>query len=130
MKTINQKLIQFADSKGLSQYKFCKETGLSDGALRGSRSIGVESLAKIKEKYPELNLDWIMFDKGPMILGGQILKEPSSFYQRNMTIDEMVDHRIDKKLEAVREVMSAYIRQDIINEIEDAKKNKKKTGKD
>ncbi|SDT14479.1 hypothetical protein SAMN05192545_2867 [Maribacter dokdonensis] len=130
MKTINEKLVQFADSKGLSQYKFCKETGLSDGALRGSRSIGVESLAKIKEKYPDLNLDWIMFDKGPMLLSdAELLKEPSAFYQRNLTIDEVVDNRIDSKLDALREVMAAYIRQDIIEEIENAKKEIKKNKK-
>lgn len=119
MKTINEKLVYFAETKGLSQYKFCKETGLSDGALRGSRSIGVESLAKIKEKYPDLNLDWIMFDKGPMTKIGGVLNEPSSDYAKQISIDGIVDAKIEEKLAALRKVISEYIREDILKEIDD-----------
>tara|TARA_R110002126_G_scaffold110951_2_gene248689 strand:- start:1013 stop:1405 length:393 start_codon:yes stop_codon:yes gene_type:complete len=126
MKTINEKLVEFAEFKGLTQYKFCKESGISDGALRGSRSVGVESLAKIKEKYPQLNLDWIMFNKGPMLLGGDVLKEPSALYEPPRTIDDIVDQRIEKKLEDVKEMLTELIRADINKEIEDTLRDLKK----
>lgn len=47
--TINEKLLQFVDYLGLSQRKFTKLCGLSEGALRGSRAVGTESIVKIKE---------------------------------------------------------------------------------
>lgn len=74
---INLRILQFVDYLGISQRKFTQTTKLAEGALRGSRSIGTENLIKIKQIYPELNINWVLFNEGEMVLSeeNQIRKQ-------------------------------------------------------
>ena len=48
--TINEKILHFVDYMGISQRKFTATCGLSEGALRGSKSVGADKMIKIKYK--------------------------------------------------------------------------------
>jgi len=65
--SVNQKLLQYAEHKGISQRKFTASLGLSEGVLRRGKNIGSGYLIRIREKYPDLNMDWLLFDEGGMI---------------------------------------------------------------
>ncbi len=65
--SINKKLLQYAEHKGISQRKFTASLDLSEGVLRRGKNIGSGYLIRIREKYPDLSMDWLLFDEGGMI---------------------------------------------------------------
>lgn len=91
--TVKQRLIKFIKFKSLSQAKFEKAIGVSNGFVNNiSKSIGVEKAQRISNIYPELNIGWLLTGEGEM------LKEEES------TIDEEIQ-RLEKLIEAQSEAI-------------------------
>lgn len=78
---INKNILQYAKSKDISQRKFTASLGLAEGVLRRGKNIGSGYLTRIRKKYPDLNMNWVLFDEGEMILDSNyIVTEPSASY--------------------------------------------------
>ena len=64
---------------GLTKTNFAKKVDLSlthiVAAIKGTSTIGVESLRKIAKAHPEYNSDWVVSGFGPMLTDGTL--EPS-----------------------------------------------------
>lgn len=66
--TVKQRLIKFIKYKGLSQAKFEKAIGASNGFVNNiSKSIGAEKAQSILGVYPELNMGWVLTGEGEML---------------------------------------------------------------
>lgn len=65
--TEKDKIKQYLDFKGISKNSFYKKTGLSVGFLDSGKSLGVDKLKIIINIYPDINIEWIVLDKGDMI---------------------------------------------------------------
>lgn len=90
--TVNEKLLQYAEYKGISQRKFTKSLGLSEGVLRKGKNIGSGYLNRVKEKYHDLNMSWLLYDEGEMIQDStQMVNESEEKYE--------VEKRLTEKLE-------------------------------
>lgn len=65
------RLSQLVEHYNTTPRKFSQEIGLSSATLgkvlRGINSLSGTSLAKIGEKYPEINLDWLITGRGSML---------------------------------------------------------------
>lgn len=71
--TVKQRLIEFIKYKKLSQNRFEKLIGLSNGYVNNiSRSVGASKLQSIIGIFPELNPEWLLTGEGEM------LKEPET----------------------------------------------------
>lgn len=91
--TVKQRLIKFIKFKSLSQAKFEKAIGVSNGFVNNiSKSIGVEKAQRISNTFPELNIGWLLTGEGEM------LKEEEP------TIDEEIQ-RLEKLIEAQSEAI-------------------------
>ena len=100
----NKKLLEYAEYKGLSQRKFTNSLNLSEGVLRKGKNIGSGYLKRIKEKYPDLNLHWLLFDEGEMILDQRSkVNESAEEYQKSL----MALERLEMELEHVKELLLA-----------------------
>lgn len=67
--TVKQRLITFIKYKGLSQGKFEKAVGLSNGFVNNiSKGIGAEKMQRILSVYPELNSAWLLSGEGEMLI--------------------------------------------------------------
>lgn len=67
-KTIKQRLLEFIKYLNISQGRFEKQVGLSNGYINNlSKDIGSEKLQRILGTYPELNLDWLLTGEGEML---------------------------------------------------------------
>lgn len=64
---ITERIIQYIDYKGISKYRFYKETGLSNGFLDKSVSIGVDKCEIICNHYDDINIEWLVTGRGEMI---------------------------------------------------------------
>jgi|SaaInl0LU_22_DNA_1037365.scaffolds.fasta_scaffold00268_8 hypothetical protein len=74
-----EKIIAYLAYKEISQRKFSLKTGLSEGILRAGKDLGVDKIRTIKEQYPDLNMDWVIYDEGEMILN--TVAEPTANYE-------------------------------------------------
>ena len=67
--------------KGLTQYRMSKDTGISQSALShmftGRNSITVETLAKLLNSYSDINANWLLTEKGEMLINGERSAESS-----------------------------------------------------
>ena len=67
--TVKERLILFIKSMKISQSKFEKSVGLSNGFVNNiSKGIGAEKLHRILCVYPALNAEWLLTGKGEMLL--------------------------------------------------------------
>ena len=53
--------------KALVKDNLQQNVRLSEGVLRRGNNIGSGYLKAIKTNYPDLNMDWLLYDEGPMI---------------------------------------------------------------
>ena len=75
--THKEKILVFVAKTGLNKTQFCKKCGLSNGYLDSKGSITSDKLAAILENFRELSLDWLLFNKGEMLLTSQQEAEKS-----------------------------------------------------
>lgn len=67
---VKTRLIEFIDYKGMSRRSFSLGIGASSSFVNSiSKSIGTEYIDRIKEKFPELNISWLMTGDGQMLNG-------------------------------------------------------------
>jgi len=77
--TIKERLVLFLKKKGISQGKFEKAVGLSNGFVNNiSKGIGADKLQKILCKYPDLNQSWLLTGTGPMLAEGAAVDNSSA----------------------------------------------------
>lgn len=68
MLTVKERLIAFIKEKGISQGRFEKNVGLSNGFVNNiSKGIGADKLQKILYVYPDLNTNWLLYGEGEML---------------------------------------------------------------
>jgi hypothetical protein len=77
--SIQERIRQYINYKGITPYKFCKDLGLSQGYLDKSGSIGTDKYLKIIEYYPEINPYWLLTGKGEM------LRKNQNYYDEEMS---------------------------------------------
>lgn len=66
--TVKQRLITFIKYKGLSQSRFEKAVGLSNGFVNNiSKSIGADKLQRILGIFPDINQNWLLTGNGQML---------------------------------------------------------------
>lgn len=64
---IKERLLKYLDFKGVTRYKFYKDTGLSNGFLDKEGAIGSDKCEKICYQYSDINPTWLLTGKGEMI---------------------------------------------------------------
>lgn len=65
-----ERIKKYIDYKGISKYRFYKDTGLSNGFLDKNENIGSDKCEIIIDLYPDLSLEWIITGRGEMLKNG------------------------------------------------------------
>jgi len=66
--TIKERVLQYLNFKGVSNYRFYKVTGLSNGMLDKKGAIGSDKCELIISYYPDMSLEWFLTGKGEMLI--------------------------------------------------------------
>ena len=73
--TVKQRLIEFMRAKNLSQKKFERIAGLSNGYINSLRQAPTATkLQSILSAFPDLNQQWLLAGEGVMLNGGEVAK--------------------------------------------------------
>ena len=76
--SVKERLIEFIKSQGLSQGRFEKLLGFSNGYVNNiSKGIGGDKLQKIICEFPQLNIDWLLSGNGNMLVGSKEILLPN-----------------------------------------------------
>jgi hypothetical protein len=65
--TAKDNLLIYLEKKIISKPEFYKKTGLSNGFLDKSDNINSRNLAKILNSFADLNVEWLLTDRGEML---------------------------------------------------------------
>ena len=97
MSNVKERLIFFLDSKRISKAEFGRQIGVSNAFVTSIKnSISPEKLQKIKDSYPELNVEWLLTGEGAMLIGdvnggnNAIGKESKVIVNESETISNLI----------------------------------------
>ena len=57
---IRERLIEYIEEKGIKVAEFERKIGIARGYTYSKSSLGSDILARIKEEYPDIDLDWLL----------------------------------------------------------------------
>lgn len=124
--TEKDKIKYYLEYKNISKNKFYQETGLSIGFLNSGNSLGADKVRTIINTYPDINLEWLIMDKGPMLRDTSEPKEPvekQSYADDGLKNDtvtvaqllEIVNKQVDIIKEQNREISRLRNRMSLVN---------------
>jgi len=125
--TIQERILQFLDYKGITKYKFYQITGIANGFLDKRGSIGSDKCEQIISHFKDIHPEWLLTGKGEMLKGyavsaSKLVEEDSVEYKDNLKAKE-----IEKRL-----YDCFMVNQDLQNEVRElkAKLEKMSVGRD
>lgn len=92
---VKERILQFIDIQGISNYKFYALTGIAHGSLSKSGGMGEEGLVRIFNYYPDLNPEWVLLGTGPI----EKTKSPQNLIVQNTPINDKKNDKefVDKQ---------------------------------
>lgn len=103
-----EKIRLYIETIGITLYQFEKMIGISHGTMRKGKDFGVSILPKIREYFPDLNIDWLVYDDGEMILDRGGVTEKYDLNQKAKKEDLISEELINLQKELIN------VQQDLI----------------
>ncbi|WP_233885846.1 hypothetical protein [Tenacibaculum piscium] len=76
--TAKEKIRQYLVFKGINMSKFSREIGVSNRFLATNGTIMSDKIKIIRNIFPDLNIDWLLFDEGEMLVSEKAEKAEKS----------------------------------------------------
>jgi hypothetical protein len=102
--TIKTNILKYIEYKGISKYRFYKETGITRGVLDQNNGMSEENTARIIACYAEINPEWLLTGKGSMLKSEQTEVCPKSQEEKDtdkikiIVLEKMLVEK-DKRIE-------------------------------
>lgn len=84
---IKERILQYAEFKGISKEKFIEDLGMTYGNFKGKQkltSVNSDFLDSILSKYPNINIEWVVSGIGKM-------EKESNLYENKLDVYETVN---------------------------------------
>ncbi len=92
---------------GLSEYEFCKRTGIAKGVINSETGISEQNFYRFLEYDPAVSILWLIYDKGDMYGKYSIqgepsqVSEPEEIYPKNKAKHDNLIHSIDNEISSL-----------------------------
>jgi repressor LexA len=87
---IKQKVREYSYYKGFTRSYFNSLINVSESFLKSDGGFNVDFLPTIRQKCPDLNIDWLLFDEGEMILDTETVNKVESGYEVNKRSKKLI----------------------------------------
>ncbi|MFV9552051.1 hypothetical protein [Algibacter sp. PT7-4] len=99
---IKTNIRQYADFKGFSRREFNILIEASESFLKSDGGFNVDFLPIIRQKCPDLNINWLLFNEGEMIIKNlyqenniiNTVEEPNTYSYKDKYIQILEENRI------------------------------------
>ena len=88
---IKQKILQYLDFKGISQYKFYQDTGVTRGVLAQNNGISEENIARFLDYYKDVSPEWLLTGNGKMLKSVNVISTPIPEPSKNRKLIPLYD---------------------------------------
>jgi transcriptional regulator with XRE-family HTH domain len=128
--SINQRLVVFFDSLGISYRSIERELNISNGSLgklKSGKSISASKLEKITYRYKNLNPYWVLRNEGEMLLSNELSQKETEIPDAGSSsklLKEIEDLKKDKAILAEQMALKDQQIQRLWKEIDELKSNK------
>ena len=114
---ISKRLKNFLYFKQIKVSNFESQIGFSNGYVNSiTRSIGNHKLAKIVERFPELNIEWLLVGKGSMLKSSApdsaVVNEPETPYNYTVSKLDQAQEKIIALQEKLIEARDKFLDKD------------------
>ena len=113
---MKDRLREFIDTQDLSITKLEAEIPVTRGTvarfMRGDGNFSAEILVKINERYPELNIDWLVTGRGSMLYNNNEVKEDGFKFKDRIDLMEVIISSKNALIDSLQERInnqSAYL---------------------
>lgn len=65
--TVKERISLYLENKGISEYRFERDLGLSKGYLNKAKNPSSDILTKLSGIYPDISTEWLIRGEGPML---------------------------------------------------------------
>ena len=105
---IQTRVEQYIKYKGLTNSRFEKQVGLSNGFVRNmDKGMSTDKVMRISEEFPELNILWLITGKGSMLATGT----PVESSKDNQPFVHRMAETLRKQLEAQQTTIQSLTEQ-------------------
>lgn len=105
---IQTRVEQYIKYKGLTNSRFEKQVGLSNGFVRNmDKGMSTDKVMRISEEFPELNILWLITGKGSMLATGT----PVESSEDNQPFVHRMAETLRKQLEAQQTTIQSLTEQ-------------------
>lgn len=80
---IKKRILQYLEFKGITEYKFHQDTGITNGILSQSNGLSEDNILKFLSGYPDISPDWLLTGRGSMERVGGVQVEGVSISGSN-----------------------------------------------
>ncbi len=91
-----EKIHQYAEFKKITLFEFEKKAGISSGTMRKGKDFEASLVIKIRNNFPDLNINWLLYDEGEMILK-----------EKMMAMEFENDNGAQSEIEQLKELLKA-----------------------
>ncbi|WP_286755466.1 hypothetical protein [Roseivirga sp. UBA838] len=104
---IKKKIREYMEYHGLSEYEFCKRTGIAKGVINSETGISEQNFYRFLEYDPAVSILWLIYDKGDMYGKYSIqgepsqVSEPEEIYPKNKAKHDNLIHSIDNEISSL-----------------------------
>ncbi|MFV0500035.1 MAG: transcriptional regulator [Bacteroidales bacterium] len=84
---IKKNILQYLEIKNITKYEFYQKTGITRGILNQNNGMSEENTAKFLAYFKEINPEWLLTGKGPMLKN---TSDPS--IDSNISVKEATTH--------------------------------------
>lgn len=82
---IKQNILLYLEKKGITQYEFYKQTGVTRGVLGQNNGISEDNLTRFLAHYKDVNIEWLLTGKGDMLKEQE--RQNSSIYSSSINTE-------------------------------------------
>ena len=111
---IKEKILQYLNIKGVTKYKFYKETGITRGILDQKNGITEDNLLKFINYAQDISLEWLFFESGEMLTLREF-KEPikpkthsEEIYKQLFTEKEIEIKELNREIGRLQAVITKF----------------------
>lgn len=105
---IQTRVEQYIKYKGLTNSRFEKQVGLSNGFVRNmDKGMSTDKVMRISEEFPDLNVLWLITGKGSMLTAGT----PAESSEDDQSFVHRMAETLRKQLEAQQTTIQSLTEQ-------------------